>query len=840
MSVPTPLAELSGNCAAIHSNTLYSYSPDAFQSLPLKENATWTKEENGKSVDNPACVKTGSGKDEALYVLGGDSDSGDFLGLQRYFFGNRSWETLTPPVEVLKSRTNHSAAWLKDSRSILVYGGSTPDAPSQLSSQTFLVSTDPPYNIQSFTSKAPPTNSAILQPWNSSHAVMVGGATTNTDVWLFGPEDGWSQYGTNLTDPINPASRALLVDGTDGSKVLQVYNVDVSPNTAQGIVLQGSDGRPAAPGQTLDSDSTSSSSSSSSSPNNAKRELSLNNWPSYNSTDAPTSTRPDCSISKSEDGLVVMAGGNSDHPIIMFNQSKNSWVDAGKFFNRERDQQPLQPSSTGNPTSTPTESAEPSSTSGAGGGLSAHDKMLRTLGITLGVLCGIAALFILVLLYLRWRKMKAKKANGGGVEEKDDKGNANRLSFQDRGASFMKEAGGSQYDLSPPNRDRFGANNNSHSSIAIIAGKFGNKRYTGGNYGAKDSFESTTHLVKDKDGNFVPSENHEMMDIGEKLPLQNTDNLAVPGAVAHGSSLDKETRTERKRSSGWSKYFATSQPTGPNGLSHLPSAYVKPSTVSVGSEYSSDRQPSSASRIPSSALVPPLDIDFSKTVDGQRLSHVTHGSPAFFDSREEVVARGGSLDVADGQRGVIVDPNDSRKSQPESLSSFGDRSTVGSSMAASEYYNDSGHTPWTPMSGNREDDRATSSIYTNSIYSPRDRVPSRGKSAGFFPGAGTQYRPSKVKMSHNAGPTSEWAAPKLPFAKPEVRDSTASNMTVFPSAKDFEDTPKKENEQRQAAPGALEQRRQSRRQSQRRSERQSEPYTQDMSWLDLGLNRNQS
>ncbi|CAK4032086.1 hypothetical protein DOTSEDRAFT_68856 [Lecanosticta acicola] len=835
MSVPKPSRPLSGNCAAIDSNTLYSYSPDAFQSLPLKENATWSNESNGKSVNSPACVKAGDGPEASLYVIGGDSDSNDYLGLQRYSFSNQSWETLTPPVEVLKSRTNHSVAYLGDSQSILVYGGSTPEAPSLLSSQTFLISTVPPYNIRSFTSKAPPTNSAILQSWNSSHAVMVGGAETNTDVWLFGPEDGWHPFGTNLSQPISSAARAVVVDGTDGSKVLQVYNVDVSPNTAQGIVLLGSNGRPAPTGQTLGDESPSTSS------NKRKRELSLENWPSYNATNAPTSTRPDCSISRTADGLVVMAGGNSENPIIMFNQTKNSWVDASKFFNSKQEQQPLVPSSTSNPTSIPTETAEPSSTTAAGsGGLSAHDKTLRTLGITLGVLCGIAALFILVLLYLRWRKMKAKKKNGGYLEEKNGDGDASRMSFADRGASFMKEAGGSVDDLGPPNRDRFGANNNSHSSLAIIAGKIGNKRYTGANHATKGSFESTAHLVKDREGNLVPGENHEMIDIGDKLPLQNGDNLTVPGAVAHGSSLDKETRAERKRSSGWSKYFATSQPTGPNGLSHLPSAYVKPSTASVASEYSSDQVPSPASRIPSSALVPPLDIDFSKTVDGQRLSHVAQGSPAYFDSREAFALRGGSLDVGDGQRGVIVDPGNPRKSQPDSISSFGNRSTISSSVA-SEYYNDSAHTPWTPMSGHRDHERVTSSVYTNSVvYSPNDRVPSRGKSAGFFPGAGTMYRPSKVKLSHNAGPTSEWASPRMPAARAEARDSTSSSVTVFPSANDFETTPSKEiKAQQQAAPGAQEPR-QSRPQSQRRSQRKSEPYTQDMSWLDLGLNKNQS
>lgn len=825
MSVPQPSSPLKGHCAAIDSDVLYVYDEDKLQSLPLKKNATWSDQSYGQSVTNPACVRAVPNGDEAsaaLYVVGGDTNDGGYLGLQRYFFGNDTWETLQPLADVLQTRTNHSVAYLNDSQSILVYGGSTPDAPSLLSSQTFLLSTQPPYVINSFISDAPPTNNAILTPWNSSHAVMVGGTATNTDVWLFGPDEGWSQLPTNLSEPLNDASRAVIVDGSDGSKVLQVYKFHVSPNTAEGIVLLGAGGAVAETGVTVGNNSSSSE--------QRKRDLTLNDWPSYNSSNAPTSIRTDCSISRSADGLTIMAGGNHDNPVALFDQNDNSWIDADRFFDSKQ-QQPLLPSSTSTPSSAATPTATPTeSTPAILGNGSAHDRTMRTLGITLGTLCGIAAVFILILLYLRWRKLKAKKANGGYLEEKDGEGRGERMSFQDRGTSFMKEAGISNTDLVPPNNP-YGANHNSHSSLAIIAGKFGNnKRYTGAHHSAKGSFESTTHLVKDREGNLVPSENLEMMDIGDKTPNRQGDMLAVPGAVAHGSSLNKETRAERKRSSGWSKYFATSAPTGPNGLSHIPSVYVKPNTLSVGSRYSQDeRTPSQESRIPSSALVPPLDIDFSKAVDGQRLSHVAQGSPVVSDSREAMARQTDSIDIPEAQRGVIVDPADPRKSQATSISSYGNRSTLGSTVS-SDFYE---QMPWTPMSGgNFKDhlnDRPSSSVYTNSIHDPKERRPSRGKGAGFFPGAGTNYRPQKVKMSHAAGPSSDWASPAkpvMPAARAEQnRDSAASNITVFPGMKDFDETPKKENKGSQpTAPGA--------------AQRQSN-LNADMSWLNLGLNKNQ-
>lgn len=816
MSVPKPSKAISGHCAAINDDTLYVFDSDAFQSLPIKKNATWSEEKSGQPVSGPACVKVAPDGDEssaALYVIGGDTDDGNYPGLQRYFFGNTTWETLTSlAADVLQTRTNHSAVYLNDSQSILVYAGSQTSAPSLLSSQTFLISTEPPYNIRSFISYAPPANNPILQPWNSSHAIMVGGQETSTGIWLFSPDNGWQQLGTDLSQPLDPAARAVIVDGTDGSKVLQVYDLNVSPNTARGIVLLGAGGQTASTGQTVGNQTSSS--------RKRKRDLTLDNWPSYNDTNAPTSTRTDCSLSRNSDGTVVMAGGNEDHPLVLYNEQDNSWIDAGKFFDREV-QQPLIPSSTSATSKpTPTESVASSSSTtaaaGSGSGESSHDRTMRTLGITLGVLCGIAAIFIIVLLFLRWRKLKARKQNGGGVEEKDGEGQGDRMSFQDRGASFMKEAGVSNSELAPPSAARYNLQSNSHSSLAIIAGKIGNR---GTHHGAKDSFESTTHLVKDKNGNIVPVENHEMMDIGDKIAAANASNLAVPGAT-----LDKETRDGRKRSSGWSKYFATSQPTGPNGLSHLPSAYAnKSKTLSVDSEYSQDRGTSHTSRIPSSALVPPLDVDFSKAVDGQPLSQVSQGSPAFFDSREDLARRGSSFDVHDGQRGVIVDP--ARKSQATSIDSFGNRSTLSSTLS-SQFYNESGHTPWTPMSG----DRATSSVYTESVYDERNRRPSRGKGAGFFPGAGTNYRPPKIKLSHAAGPSAEWASPKMPAAQPvQDRDST---VTVFPGANYLDERNSKAESakpasQPQAGPGA------------HRSS-QSQPNNTDMSWLNLGLSRSQS
>lgn len=795
MSIPQPPAPLEGHCAAINDDTLYFLSPTEFLSLPLKQHAQWSKESMGVPVTGPACVTSSDG---SLWVIGGTSNSDGFSGLQKYSFTAKSWQTVSSPVPVIQDRTDHSAVYLEDSQLILVYAGSQPQAPSHLSSQTFSISTEPPYTVSAYTSEAPPVNLPILEPFNSSHAVMVGGSDWNTEIFTWEPTDGWQSLDTNITSPLDPSARGTVVDGSDGSKVLEVYDFSKSPNTVTPIVLLDAGGQTAATGQTIGSSSS----------RKRKRGLSLNDWPTYNSKNAPSATRTDCAVVPGPNGVAVMAGGNSATPLALFNQDDNSWVDADKFFD-SKNQQPSKgtPSSHGS-ASKSTNAASSSTTSSSESSGSSHAQTMRTLGITLGVLCGIAAVFILVLLYLRWRKMKQRKKEGYLDEKAND---PPRLSFQDRGASFMKEAGGSVNELQspkPPKRDLNNPLNSSNSSVAIMTGKYAGGRGANG-HEPKSSWESTARLVKNKDGSPLAKEKIEMKDIGEKKmtverkPVPRTE--PKPGAAQYGPMLTeqdaaKDERDRRKRSSGWSKYFATSQPS--DRQSHIPSVYVKSDD---GSVYSSDRVPSQPSRIPSSVLVPPLDIDFSKTVDGQRLSHVTMGSPAFNDSREDLASRGSI--AQEGQRGLIIDPGRPR-SQSESISSY-NRSTMSSAMT-SDYYNESGMTPWTPTSNSFKDHLI--SRPTSSVYDPR--IPSRSKGGSFFPGAGTTYRPTKSKMGHSADSSGTSAGLRVP-SRVDERDS---DVSVFP-----------QNVQPAYQAGR-----------EKEPQSPSKPVNSDLGWLNLGLANSQN
>lgn len=745
MAAPIPQNALSGHCSVIDNNTLYVLSSDSFQALPLVENATWTSLDMGTAVTGPTCLRAVSNGDESqasLYVIGGESDDSSYGGLQRYVFSNKSWETLDLPTEDMKGRTDHSAAYLNDSSSILVYAGSRSGV--QLSSQTFVISTESPYNIESFSSQAPPVNNPILLPFDSSSAVMLGGAESNTGIWTFSKSSAWQRLDTNLTSALPEGAKGALVTGTDGSKVLTVYDASASPNEVTQLVLLGANGEPASNGQTVGDSSTSSS-------RKRKRDLTLENWPAYNSSSAPAVKRSDYSVAQNDQGtLAVISGGNDDTPVNVFNQTSNSWVSNEVLFGGSNNQIPLTTTSASSssalPTSTAAHATSSSSakSSGSGDG-GAHTR--KVLGITLGLLCGIAVVIIIALLYMRRRKQQAKK-----TDVNDEK--ADRMSFQDRGASFMKEAGGAVsetapklppppfnggYDprssfailagklgadrfsqrfskygggaekpaangnpyagLEPPKKVYNNANaNDSSVSVAIISGKYGNQHSRGN--GEKGSFESTTKLVRSPTS---PQSFEDPMEL-ESMDGQ-TPRLAhgtrPPMTMASVRAVGNDEDMQKKRSSGWSRYFANQS----DGGAYDPAAQNSPNLSAATSPNLSvsDYTPS-ISRNPS-AMVAPLDIEpkshlHPADANHHRLSTVTLGRPSFSHSVEDFSARGASFDMAEGQRadfhtGQSLESQGYLGDARESFSSSRRHSM--SSVASSQFF--SQRDSWTPING---------------------------------------------------------------------------------------------------------------------------------------------
>ena len=420
------------------------------------------------------------------------------------------------------------------------------------------------------------------------------------------------------------------------------------------------------------------------------------------------------------------------------------------------------------------------------------------------------------------------------------------MSFQDRGAPspFMKETDGAFDPSSIPPNHRFLEQNSSHNSFAIMAGKFGKRSSRIG--GRRASTESTKPLKANK------------ADISRPLELSAMrDMSAVEGSPRHEMPADDSQNPDKKRSSGWSRYFAPTQP-------QLPSAYhqSQQSTKSL-STYTSDSHPDIPSSIRDSQLVPPLD--FSRREDGERMSRVMTGSPAFNHSADDLARRGSSLDAARGQRahlsnGTAEDDYSQTLSHGSFLSdgqSFSEStfSTLSHHMRGSSEYlpQDRSNQSWTPVSTHNMKPtvdtglnpghipRPPSSNYTNSVMYDRQSKPysyARNTSGtGFFPGNRDReaLRPSS-RQNRVMSPTQSFPAPPasssspapagngllgVPGARPlaaDEQENRESTMTVFPRGVPSAYYTSRNGEDRSAAPAKT----------------IPTKTTSDMSWFKLG------
>ena len=452
MGTPVPPVTLTDPCSIIYNNTLYAYSPDALQSLPLQPNAQWSQEPMGVSLTGATCLLGGVDGDNskpALYVVGGSTNSSSvhYTGLQRYSIQDKTWHTIAPLVTVTQNRRHHGAAYMLDTSTILVYGGSQ-NGDSDPSTQTFLMATYPPYDVQSYQSPAPPVVDPIVMPWDNGHVGMVGGSATNVHVWRFGVDEGWTDVGVTLPNPLpdHTVAQCTLLTLDDQSKILETFDLSQSPNVVRRNVLLQPGGSPAPSGETVGGSTTmttaSVSSTSPASPRSRKRkrDVVLSNLPAYNSTLAPMTTRSRFSLSQGSNGLVVVAGGSSSDQVAIFNQTANGWIDAAQLLNPQGKSETVGagPSNAASSTTTPTSSQ----TAGASPGHSTKSHPLTLLGVVLGAICGFAALLIVLLLLLRYlkrsRHLKTQRQRDSYFGEKEGHG---RSDTDDTGLQPLSKKG---------------------------------------------------------------------------------------------------------------------------------------------------------------------------------------------------------------------------------------------------------------------------------------------------------------------------------------------------------------------------------------------------------------
>ncbi|POR31243.1 Uncharacterized protein TPAR_08575 [Tolypocladium paradoxum] len=640
MAVPKPPASLDNSCSVIHDNTLYSFSPDGFLSIPLEDSAKWEKLQMGVKVTGATCV--GSAPPDAsqagFYVVGGLADSDDFTGLQKYTYSTGKWSTIKLTDQVTKNRQWHASTYIQANDAILVYAGSQ-DGTRGLSTQTFTIQASEPHTVRGYESVAPPAISPILMSWSGADAAMIGGGTDpqHAKVWLFNPNARWRDSGASLAVPLQKdttSMQAVLVNGDDGSKSLYTFDLSQSPNKVSRMVLQDAQGTPVHNSRPITRRGLDGAVPE------TKRALSLSDWPEYNSTLAPTVTRQSFAMAQGSNGMVVFSGGNSDSPLAIFNTNENGWVNVTTLLG-DKEERLLSVSST-------TTSATSSSTSISSTSTSASSTIQTTaastttaaaippasvdrsndnsgpssnaiLGITLGSIAGFLALLGLILLLLRRRQKRqnhaeagqTRGASGAPSDEKDTAAFAkSTLPVQSAGHFRGHYPQGSQ---------------DSYSSMAILMGRMGKER---SGLSRKLSNDTTRSSISSLHKQFKST-------ISKPIP-QMTDHPALAGqddrGVAFAPTVAEprprngplEAQDGTRRSSGWNRYWS-----GGSALQILGFGAAKRNTV--GSEQSSHYS-EAANMNPSivtqdSATVPPLNFEGRRFEGQPEVNSVNSGSP---------------------------------------------------------------------------------------------------------------------------------------------------------------------------------------------------------------------
>lgn len=571
--VPSPPVPLKNHCSIIENNILYVYSPDAFQILPLSQGGQWKQETNGVSVTGATCVKGGVDGDNsqsALYVIGGtaNSSSSSYPGLQRYSIQNNTWTTITPVVPVTQNRVNHGAAYMNASSAIVVYAGSQNDNPD-LSTETFLIELYPPYRTQSYSSTAnPPTSQPILLTYSDDHAVMVGGSPTNVNVFTFGPQEGWADLGVALTAPLpgQADAQCALLTLDDDTKILETFYLNQSPNLVTRTVIRNAGDLQASYGEFVGAATSSGAApSSTSGSRKRKRQTYLSNYPTYNATNAPITTRTGFSLAQDDNGLVTIVGGDTADSILIFNQDQNSWLDANQVLGSQNPSQtPLAtPSATSSGIVNPnTASATASTGAGASNTPSGQSHSLTILGAVLGAICGLAAVLLITMLWLRSVRRKRKLAernNERKTEYPQDNKRANEgASFEEQGlqplAAQGKAMGRSPVPSTVPSDELFppkqsekatenGLASNPSTRLNLNSEGFGQSMFSNGN---KPREKSPLAISRP----FAP-------DLGHYGDRPSIDLGSVTPAVASAVTATVPLRniSQRKTDEGWGKYF---------------------------------------------------------------------------------------------------------------------------------------------------------------------------------------------------------------------------------------------------------------------------------------------
>ncbi|KAJ6103007.1 hypothetical protein N7486_005434 [Penicillium sp. IBT 16267x] len=591
MTSPEPPMSLEGHCSAVYNSTLYVYSPDGFASLSLEpsleRNATWIPLSPGVNVTGAACVTAAIEADNdnlAFYVVGGTGNSSNYSGLQQYSYQDQKWTTLHGS-SYLQNLLGHGVGYLEDAAAILVYGGNQNS--NTASQSTYVLSTSYPYGTQSRVPQGvPPAVSPMLLKWNESTIALIGGYTSTTEVYIYGNTTGWVASGATLpSDVASATGRFAIVSDDEGNKILEDFDMDVSPNTITSYEMI-KDGIALAPAPVTGSSSS---------------KRSLSHYPPYNNTNAGTTTRSDYAIAQSSNNLVVISSGSGNNSVSIFNQTSNSWINTTELFYGSGTQSVLHGTTTTTTSSTPTATASstasttPSSspTAAAAASGSSGEQVGVIIGATLGGICG--AIIILVAILFLLRRAREKQNSEGQAKGGDGK---DRLSFQDQGEPLTEGA-------YPMAKSPVPVATVSDDSLAMMSGKYAGEkalRAPNQSYGYGLGKQGLSPIPS---SGLAPS----------SMYSDDSDRSAAVAAAVEAISSPGNKPGDRTTDEGWGKYFDDNRATNLAGRqshrSTMSSAYTK-----------SDYRGSSA--WPMSNLAP---LDFGFLDQPKPLGQVHSGSP---------------------------------------------------------------------------------------------------------------------------------------------------------------------------------------------------------------------
>ena len=538
MPVPLPKAPLVNHCSALRNNTLYTFSEDAFQSLELKNGSKWKTLPLAVGTRGAACVLTGRGTtEEALYIVGGATSNPEktpekgFMGLQRWIFARKEWENVLLPDPVTFNLTNHGAAFLETTQRLIVFAGTAWPAVNLPSANTFLIQAAAPNEITSI-----PAREALLAPivlpWEQDGALIVGGNGGNTALSTYSTDAGWVTLGAKLSNGIRDRGQAVasLMDGDDGSRMLVVFDLKDTPAQVETVKVKD----PVAKAKSLKNRATGANP-----PVSTEGQLSADNWPKYNATGAPKVSRTGTSLAYDGD-MVVISGGDEKEPLLMFNTRKNSWVSAQSVFLADS-QESVRPAESGSRTDSPPTQTTPVSapTDTATGHSRSGPNTVQSLFIVLGSILGAALILGTCYYYLKRRRQRRNLGKGRAAGG----GDGDRMSFQDRGASFMKEAGGDPYLAPPPPRAMPLQTENNDSWINVQ--RQVSTRGGGDGGGGGSARANPPHM------NYNFKNGPTVHRVGGQGVIVHPGQEVKLGADNRASDNNKESR-----GSGWSKYFS--------------------------------------------------------------------------------------------------------------------------------------------------------------------------------------------------------------------------------------------------------------------------------------------